>query len=115
MLRSIRSANILLAFGLELAMLAGFAVGGWGVPGTMWVRLGAAVALPSAAIVLWGIWAAPKAGARRLKMPALFWFKCAMFGAATAAWWFGGDPFIGAIFGTLAAINLLTAAALRHV
>jgi Mg/Co/Ni transporter MgtE len=48
-------------------------------------------------------------------MPALFWVKGAMFGAATAAWWFGGDPFIGAIFGTLAAINLLTAAALRHV
>ena len=48
-------------------------------------------------------------------MPALFWFKVAMFGAAAAAWWYGGHPFIGAIFGTLAAINLLTAAALRHV
>ena len=115
MLRSLRSANILLAFALELAMLAGFAVGGWAVPGTMWIRLGAAVAAPAIAIVLWGLWAAPKAGPRRLKMPALFWFKAAMFAAAAAAWWFGGHPFIGAIFASLAAINLLTAAALRHV
>ena len=38
-----------------------------------------AVGLPAIAIVLWALWAAPRAGKRRLKMPALLVFKVCDF------------------------------------
>ena len=108
-MKSWRSANLLLAFLIELGMLAAFCFAGWAATPIAWLRLVLAVALPGLAIVLWAVWAAPKAGKRRLKMPGLVIFKLVMFGFATAAWWAAGQGFIGSIFGALAAINLIAA------
>jgi hypothetical protein len=107
MLRSLRQGNLLLAFILELGMLAAFCFAGWNLGTVLWLKLALAVGLPVIAIVLWAVWAAPRAGKRRLKMPALMVFKIAMLLAATAAWVVAGQGFIGSIFCALVAINVL--------
>lgn len=107
MLKSLRSGNLLLAFLLELAMLLAFCLAGWSVTQTMWLRLVLAIGLPAVAIILWGAFAAPRAGKRRLKMPALLIFKVVMFVLAGAAWWVAGQAFIASIFTALVAINVL--------
>jgi len=81
MIKTLRSSNLLLAFLLELGMLAAFVVVGWALGGSTPIKAGLAVALPVVAIVLWAIYAAPRAGKRRLKMPALMIFKAVMDGA----------------------------------
>lgn len=113
-MRSLRRANLLLAFIIELGMLAAFCYAGWASTHILWLRLGLAVALPALAIVLWALWAAPKAGKRRLKMPALLWFKIGIFAAAAAALWAVGEAFIASVFGVLAAINLGAAQVFRQ-
>ena len=115
MLRSLRGGNLMLAFVLEVAMLAAFAFAGWTGPKMLWLRIGLAIGLPALAILLWAVWAAPRAGKRRLKMPALLIFKFIIFAVATAAWWAAGQPFIAAVFGTLVAINLGAGLLFRQV
>lgn len=114
MLSNLRNANLALAFALEVAMLVGFAAAGWASTPILWLRLVLAVGLPGLAILLWAVWAAPKAKKRRLKPGPLLVFKVAIFAFATLAWWLAGLGLIAAIFGTLAAINLLGAAVLRQ-
>lgn len=107
MFQGLRGGNLLLAFAVELAMLAAFAVAGWSATQILWLRIVLAVALPGIAIAMWAVWAAPKAKKRRLKPGPLLLFKLIIFGFATLAWWLAGQGFIAAIFGTLAAINLV--------
>jgi hypothetical protein len=59
-----------LAFGCELAMLAAFAVTGWGWASTTPVRLVLALALPTVVAAFWGVLLAPASG-RRLGGTAL--------------------------------------------
>ncbi|MEO6012252.1 MAG: YrdB family protein [Devosia sp.] len=107
MLTSLRNGNLALAFAVELAMLAAFAFAGWAATPILWLRVLLAVALPGLAITMWAVWAAPKAKKRRLKPRALFQFKLVIFAFATLAWVLAGQGFIAAVFGTLAAINLV--------
>jgi hypothetical protein len=107
MITTLRRGNLLLAFLIELGMLVAFCTAGWALPHILWLRIVLAIGLPGLAIVLWANWAAPKAGKRRLKMPALMVFKLAMFAVATAAWWAAGQAFIASIFGALVVVNLL--------
>ena len=107
MLTSLRRGNLLLAFVLELGMLAAFCYAGWVGPNVLWLKFVLALGLPGLAIVLWAVWAAPAARKRRLKMPGLMILKIAIFAAATLAWWAAGQAFIGSIFAVLVAINLL--------
>jgi hypothetical protein len=114
MLSSLRNGNLALAFAIELAMLAAFALAGWTATPILWLRLILTVALPGIAIAMWAVWAAPKAKKRRLKPRPLLLFKLIIFGFATLAWWLAGQGFIAAIFGALAAINLLGIWAFRQ-
>ena len=102
-----RNGNLALAFAVEAAMLVGFAVAGWTATPIWWLRIVLAAGLPAIAILIWAVWAAPKAGKRRLKPGPLLLFKTGIFGLATLAWWLAGQSLIAAIFGVLAAINLL--------
>ena len=110
----LRNGNLALAFALELAMLAAFAVAGWAATPILWLRLVLAIALPGIAILLWAVWAAPKAKKRRLKPGPLLLFKLIIFGFATLAWALAGLGLIAAIFGVLATINLSGAWAFRQ-
>jgi hypothetical protein len=107
MFEGLRGGNLVLAFAVELAMLAGFAVAGWAATPILWLRLVLMVALPGIAILMWAVWAAPKAKKRRLAPGPLLLFKLIIFSFATLAWWLAGQGFIAAIFGVLAAINLI--------
>lgn len=113
-MHDLRVANLVLAFAIELAMLVAFAAAGWAATPILWLRLVLTFGFPALAILLWAVWAAPKAGKRRLTMPAILVFKLLMFGAATGAWVLAGQAFIAAVFGALAAVHLAAAAVLRQ-
>jgi len=114
MFTGLRNGNLALAFALEIAMLAGFAAAGWAATPILWLRVLLAVGLPGIALARGGVWAAPNAKKRRLSPGPLLVFKLVIFSLATLAWWLAGQGLIAAIFGTLAAINLLGAAAFRQ-
>ena len=107
MIKSLRSSNLLLAFLLELAMLAAFCVAGWTLGHGTLIKAGLAIGAPVVAIILWALYAAPRAGKRRLKMPALMIFKAVMMGLAVIAWFLAGVPLVATIFAVLAAINFI--------
>ena len=114
MLTGLKNGNLALAFAVEIGMLAGLAAEGWAATPVLWLRIVLAIAIPAIAIVMWAVWAAPKAKKRRLSPGPLLVFKVVIFGCATLAWWLAGMGLIAAIFGTLAAINLLGIAAFRQ-
>jgi hypothetical protein len=110
----LKNGNLALAFAVEIAMLAAFAAAGWASTPILWLRIVLTIALPGIAILLWAVWAAPKAKKRRLKPRPLLLFKLIIFGFATLAWWFAGMGLIAAVFGALATINLLGIVAFRQ-
>ena len=114
MLSSLKNGNLALAFAVEIAMLAGFAVAGWASTPILWLRIVLTIALPGIAILMWAVWAAPKAKKRRLKPGPLLVFKIVIFSFATLGWWLAGMGLIAAIFGVLAAINVLGIVAFRQ-
>lgn len=107
-MQAIKTLNLVLAFALELAMLAAFAIAGLRLGGWMgWV---AAVVAVVAGIALWAVFGAPRSP-RRLQGNALLGFKVAMFGLAVVALAVAGEPGLAIAFGVLAAANLLLARA----
>jgi hypothetical protein len=77
------NANDVVAFVVELGMLALLAVAGWQVDAPTLVRLVLAVALPLAAVILWGLFAAPRA--RVESEPLRLATKVLVLGAGVAA------------------------------
>ena len=114
MFTGLRNGNLALAFAVELGMLAAFAAAGWASTPILWLKFVLTAALPGIAIAMWAVWAAPKAKKRRLKPRPLLLFKAIIFAAATLAWWLAGMGLIAAIFGVLAAINLIGIVAFRQ-
>jgi hypothetical protein len=105
----VSGANLGVKFGLELASLAAFAV--WGasaVEGPGAVVL--AVAAPTGAATVWGVYAAPRAQ-RRLAMPGRAVLELGVFGLACAALAGSGRGTLAAVFGGVAVMNagLMTA------
>jgi hypothetical protein len=98
-------AALALRFLIELCAFAGFAVAGAAVSPVL------AVAAPLAAIVVWALFAAPKAK-RRLEGAALVALKVAVFGGAAAALVVAGHALLG---GALAAAGLVDLLVLRRV
>ena len=105
--------NATVAFALELAALAVLGWGGWQLGGPVAVRALLAGALPVAAAVLWGSFAAPRAAhpstAGRLAVQVL------VFGAAAVLLAWGASPRWGAAFAAVVAVDLLAAAVLPSV
>jgi len=95
-----RAANLGLRFLLELAMLAGLAVGGWAIGGLL-----LAIAAPLVAIVLWALFVAPKAS-RRLTDPGKVALEIVLFAAGAAGYLAAGAPFVAVVFGVLVVVNL---------
>jgi Protein of unknown function (DUF2568) len=83
LMESLKAMNLALKFLLELAAVAAFAY--WGAKtghGVLAVML--AIVAPMVAIVLWGVFAAPRSD-RRLAAKARIPFELAVFGLAVAA------------------------------
>lgn len=108
MLDLLKGANLALAFALELAMLAAFAIWSLSLDSAWWIRWGLAAVLVAAVIGVWAVWAAPNS-ATRLGEPALTLLKIALFGLAALALLAARQTGWGAAFALLAAANLLLA------
>lgn len=70
--------NLTIVFFMELAMLTSFALYGYSIGNKTWMSITLALVFPAAAIMVWGIWCAPKS-AHRLKMPYQIFFRLVMF------------------------------------
>ncbi|WP_420597388.1 YrdB family protein [Deinococcus sp.] len=68
-----------LSFGLEMAALFLLARWGWRLDAALWLRVLAAIILPTLAATCWGIWAAPRSSFR-LPDPARLAFETLFFG-----------------------------------
>lgn len=101
-----RGFHLLLRFALELCALAALAYAGWQTPGSFWVRLLVAVALPLAAAVVWGQWVAPKAR-RPIPDPLRLVPEWAVFGGAAVALALTGHPLLAVALAVLAVGNRL--------
>jgi hypothetical protein len=100
---SVRAANLVLKFLLELAAIAAFAY--WGTTvGHGAVSVIVAIAAPVLAIVVWGAFAAPRSE-RRLPPARRIPLELAVFALAVAALGAAGAPLAAAILGVLVAIN----------
>lgn len=110
MMQVLRGANLALAFQLELVMLAALAYVGWQATSILLLQIALAIVLPTIAIVVWALWAAPRATGR-LKQPGLTLLKVVLFGATAAALWAVGQGPLAALFALVCALNLSAAAA----
>jgi len=100
-----RTLQLILAFTLELALLA--ALGYWGfhnkkIPGRYLPGLG----MPLVAAALWWYWAAPKSE-HRLQQPYLLVFKLVLFGVAAFGLYRSGQPGAAVLLAGLALLSAL--------
>lgn len=105
--------NLLLAFLLELALLAALAVWGFALPGPTWLRWVAGLGAPVLVVLVWGAWLAPRSP-RRLRMPGLVVVKLALYLLAALALVGAGHALWGIALLALAVLNLALAMAWRQ-
>ena len=104
----LKSANLALAFLLELVALGAFAYFGFTATDTPAINIVLAIAFTVVAIVLWGLFAAPRSE-RRLRGRALIAFKVVFFALACGALVLANNLTLGIVLAVLTAINLLLA------
>lgn len=73
-----KAINSTISFFIELAMLVALGIGVYHLCNDKWVQIMLAIALPLIAVVIWGIWAAPKSMSR-LPQPLLTILKLTLF------------------------------------
>lgn len=114
---AIKGLNLALAFLLELALLAACAVATWALTGDAgWptaFRVAAAVALPLAIAVLWGLWLAPRSETR---FPAVWRVvtEVVLFGLGTWLLVLADKVGWGIALAVLAAVNITAAVVWRQ-
>jgi len=101
--RGLFTGNEVLAFVVELVALA--ILGYWGLKAG---GFAVAIVLPVAAIILWALFAAPRA---RYKVPLAVQLavKALVFGAATLGLFWTGHPALGAAFAVVVLLNTIAA------
>ncbi len=102
---AIAAASLALKFVLELAAFAALAV--WGATvGDGVVQVLVAVAAPLTAIVLWGVFAAPKSSSRLSTGPRVA-FELAVFALAAVALAAAGDGVAAIVLAVAVAVNFI--------
>ena len=109
----LHAANEALAFVLELCMLAALAWWGSRTVGGLAGRIVLAIICPLAAVVVWWLFAAPRARIR-LPLPGVLAVKAVAFGAGVAALYAVGRHVLAIVFGIVAAVNTGVAASDRN-
>ena len=104
MLNALKLANLGLAFGLELCMLAALAYWGAVTGNNLVAKVTLGIGAPLVAIVVWGLFMAPQATFTLppLAHTALF---VVIFGLAAVALGRAGQPLLAVIFAVVAALN----------
>lgn len=103
-----KTVNLLLAFLLELVMLAAWGWKGWNLPLPEPFPALAAVLIPLFVIAVWGLFAAPRAR-YPLSAPATAALKGLLLGGGALALASTGQLVLGAANGVLVALNLVFA------
>jgi hypothetical protein len=105
-METLKRLNLGLSFLLELllALAAGYCA--YALPLTMALRVGLAILVPAALIVIWSLLLAPKA-LTRLSTPRLLMAKLTLFGGAALALYAAGRPGLTATFGVLILVNMI--------
>jgi len=99
-----RALNDILAFIVEIVMLVALCISGYELTTTPFLKYTLAIVLPTVVIILWSIWAAPKAK-RRLRFPMLSVFKIVLFFITAALLFITGHRVAAIIFGAVAYFN----------
>jgi uncharacterized protein DUF2568 len=100
----LKSANLALAFLLEIAMLAAFALWGFQASTQTVVRFILGICTPLLAVVVWGIFLAPRS-TRRLTGIALHLAELVIFGLAALALAAAGHRDLAILFAVVAVVN----------
>ena len=109
----VRYLNMALAFGLELAMFASFGRWGYLQGKTTFLKYLLAAVLVIAAIILWGVFAAPKSEYRLTFIPRLI-FELVMFLTAALLLYKSGQTTLGVWFICLAILSVTLAFFLKQ-
>lgn len=102
----LKSANLALAFLLELALLAVFAYWGFQAGNSTLAKILLGIGLPLLAALIWGIFMAPNS-ARRLQGGAYLALKALLFGLAVVALVAVGRTTLGVTFAGVVVINTI--------
>ena len=101
----IKKVNLLVAFLLEIGLLVLVAWWGYQQGKNETMKYVLAIILPATAILLWGIFAAPKSR-HRLHNPFRTIFKLSMFAIATLAGYDTGHVIVAWCFGVITILNV---------
>jgi hypothetical protein len=104
MMQILKAANLLLAFLLELFMLAAFAYWGFNTGPYALLHYVLGIGTPLIVAVIWGVWMAPSAR-RRLRGAAYLAVKVILFAAAAAGLYFAGQLYLAVLLAVLFVIN----------
>jgi len=110
----VKSANLALAFVLELAVLAAVAYSGYRLDAGVAVRAVAAIGAPVLLALVWELVAAPTAK-RRLPPVPLVGFKLCVFALGAGLLWAAGRHWLAAVLAAAALVNLGLSVAWRNV
>ena len=100
----LRAANLALRFLLELATLVALGYWGFTVGDGLLLKIVLGLGAPLAAIVLWGLFGAPRA-LRPVGEPWHLLLEVVVFGSAVPALIAAGQPVLGVVFGVLLVVN----------
>ena len=107
-MNALKTFNLLLAFVLELCLLAAFGFWGWQTGNTLVLQIALGLGAPLAVAGVWWLFAAPRAR-RRFKQPRLALLKFFLFGAGAAGLALAGQGTLAVIFFVVFCINMLLA------
>jgi hypothetical protein len=103
--RSMRQLNLVFRFVLELVVLVALFLWGVSVSDELIVQVILGLGAPALALVVWGLFVAPKAS-RRLPDPQRLALEIVVFGAGAMAFLARGDTLLAVLLGAAAAISL---------
>ena len=109
----VRTANLTVAFLLELAMLVAFGLWGFDLDRSLPVRLLAGLGLPILVAGFWGAFLAPTS-TRRIRMPWIALVKIVLYGLAAIALAATRHPTLGLVVFTAALVSIGLAVLLRQ-
>ena len=112
-MQTAKAINQLIQFMVEMAMLGAMGYSGFHLGKTPVAKFALAFVLLSVVVVLWWLFAAPKAP-HRLKLPARLFFKLALFLIAAWLLFLSGQQNLAIGFAMVAVINECIAACLKQ-
>ncbi len=103
-METLKRANVIVSFLIELAMLLAFAYWGFRTGQNLWLKLALGLGVPLVVIVVWGLFLAPRAGYRADTTLGVV-MTSGLFYLAAFALLHAGQPVLCAAMMAAAAVN----------